>query len=191
MSPPIAELVPLIAAGDPVATEQLYSSYVNTRLRSEIRFLLGPLNRYADVDDHVHDCFLALVKSIRHGRLRNPAALPGYGAAIVRHRRRNFLQRKYKRKILHESSLYQARSAEPTPEEIFRAVEQDRLLQSALENLKPRDRALITRFYFDHEPRESISESLGLSKTQFRLGKSRALGRMRLFVSKALRRKAR
>lgn len=189
MSPPIAELVPLIAAGDRQATEQLYYSYVNTRLRSEVCFVLGPLNHYADVDDHLHDLFILLVESIREGRLRTPAALPGYGAAMVRHRRVNFCRLKYRRKAILEQSPFPARSAEPSPEDAFHIVERNRLFELALANLKPRDRELVTRFYFNHEPHESIAGDMGLTPTQFRLGKSRALGRMRLFVSRRLRRK--
>lgn len=140
------------------------------------------------IDDYSHDIFLALVRFIETGNVRNPQCLPG----IIRTIALRFVS-EYKRTV----------SKSPTPVEsvIFERFVPDRradlessyqrqqqmeLAMSTLAMLRDREREILRRFYLEEQPQDQICREMGLTETQFRLLKSRAksrfgeLGRRRL-----------
>jgi len=174
------ELLPRIASGDGAAVELLYSTYVNTSLRG---MLAGQFRSPAtSLDDDVQAILLVLVEDIRAGKIRQPAALPGYAGMIVRRRCQRFYRLWLAERDL-ESVMWWLRSAE-TPESLCQAAQRARLCSLALESLGPLDRDVVVRFYFTGEPREAIELAMGLTPTQFRVRKNRALKRMRRFVER-------
>jgi DNA-directed RNA polymerase specialized sigma subunit len=65
------------------------------------------------------------------------------------------------------------------PERVLLAAEKDQAIDRKLGKLKGADLAIITRFYQLGDTAEEIWQDLGLTETQFRLRKSRALDRLR------------
>jgi putative toxin-antitoxin system antitoxin component (TIGR02293 family) len=69
------------------------------------------------------------------------------------------------------------------------ADERKRLAAAVLNGLPPRDRDVLLRFYLDELPQDRICAEMGLSETQFRLIKSRAMARFGELSRKAIPRK--
>lgn len=172
-----------IQLGDAQALEDMYR-LVTPGLRA---FLALRVPRDL-IDDYSHDIFLALVRFIETGNVRNPQCLPG----IIRTIALRFVS-EHKRTV----------SKSPTPVEsvIFERFVPDRradlesnyhrqqqmeLAMSTLAMLRDREREILRRFYLEEQPQDQICREMGLTETQFRLLKSRAksrfgeLGRRRL-----------
>jgi RNA polymerase sigma-70 factor, ECF subfamily len=165
------ELVERARRGDAAAVESLYELF-----SQGVRFHLCRSVPRQDLEDRVHDCFIAVLAAIRHGRLREPERLMGFIKTIVQ---RNV--------AAHIGEAVQERRHEPAsphlidwqrnPEQVAVAQQQQDLAQAALCRVAPRDRELLVRFYLENESREQICASMGLTFDQFRMAKCRAKAR--------------
>jgi len=173
-------IVPRIAAGDRAAAGELYG-FLNSHSRPLLAYL-SPLHTHS-IDDHVHELFVSLVESIRARRLRDPERLPSYADVITR----RLAAQSYRAPVHVPLDGRDFPAPAPPPEAIYSSGERARLCAEALASLGSRDRAVVSRFYLAGEAKQSISGDLGLSETQFRLVKSRALGQMRGFVNRRLK----
>src|ERR1700722_20588268 len=72
-------LVDRIRNGDAAAMEELYEVFAKG-IRYFLLRNLGP----DDLDDKVHDCFVAVTQAIRNGDLREPDRLMGYVRTVVK-----------------------------------------------------------------------------------------------------------
>ena len=72
-------LVARIRHGDPSALEELYQVF-GRGVRFFMFRKLGP----QDIDDRVHDAFVAVLQAVQKGGLRDPARLMGFVHTIVR-----------------------------------------------------------------------------------------------------------
>ncbi|MBS1985078.1 MAG: sigma-70 family RNA polymerase sigma factor, partial [Bdellovibrionales bacterium] len=149
-----------------------------------------------ELDDKVHDTFLIVVTAIQKGEIREPARLPGFIRTVVRRQVAAHID-----DVVHarrdqadmETGVRIADNAQ-NPEETAVFEERANIMRQVLQEVSPRDREILTRFYIREQPQEQICEEMGLSETQFRLLKSRAkarfgeLGRKKLIrrVSKLL-----
>ncbi len=176
-------LVAGVKCGDRESMEALYASFTRG-VRYYFCKHLGP----ADLDDHVHDAYLTVIQAIRTGVLREPEALMGFVKTIIRrqvaagigvaiHSRRERVEFEVGAFVMDERQ-------NPEQEAIDRQNAQ--LMVQVLQEIAPRDREILTRFYPLGQSQEDICDSMQLTETQFRLLKSRAkarfgeLGRKRL-----------
>jgi RNA polymerase sigma-70 factor, ECF subfamily len=182
-----AVLVERIHAGDPSAMEELYGVF-SAGIRFQLWRQLGP----QDLDDNVHDVFLAVADSIRKGDIREPERLMGYVRTVVRRHVAGCIEnaaRKRRKQTGLDSgmALFDDR---PDPER--RAMERQRvdLATSILKAIPERDREVLIRFYLREQPPAQICGEMDLNQTQFRLIKWRAkarfgeLGKSRLALRK-------
>jgi RNA polymerase sigma-70 factor (ECF subfamily) len=126
------------------------------------------------LEDDVHEILLVVLQAIQGGNLREPARLMGFVRTVTRrqavaHIRGNIAHR---RRFRLGAEI--APSRDPSPEERFARREH---LESVLKRLRSRDREILVRFYFNEQPPGQICLEMGLTPTQFRLYKSRALAR--------------
>ena len=68
-------------------------------------------------------------------------------------------------------------SPHSTPEELARERQSLSIAGRVLAELNPQQREILRRFYLDEQTPEQICQDLGLTPTQFRLAKSRAMSR--------------
>jgi DNA-directed RNA polymerase specialized sigma24 family protein len=160
-------LVQDVAAGKPAATEELY------RLSAFVRPYLARTVGWNDVEDIYHDIVVEVIERIRKGALREPEALMGYVKTIAF--RRGIVGLRQKVRSRQESAVehHTFRSKEPSPLAMVVQKESDAIISRVFAGLLPFDRELLTRFYVNEECRDDIEKAMGLSRTQFRLEKSR------------------
>jgi RNA polymerase sigma-70 factor (ECF subfamily) len=167
-------LVRRISTGESDGMEELYTLF-SKGIRFYLCRQLGP----QDLDDKVHDTFVVVVQAIRRGELREPERLMGFVRTIVRrlvaahidrvvHTRRDHLDM--------ESTLRIADPAE-NPEQTAMFQQRAEMIGRVLDELTPRDREILTRFYLREQGQDQICSEMALTDTQFRLLKSRAKAR--------------
>jgi RNA polymerase sigma factor (sigma-70 family) len=172
-TPGWSELVERIRAGEPSAMEDLYREFCHG-VRYQLQRRLGA----RDLDDNVHDVFVAVAQSISRGELREPARLMGFVQRIVIRQASAYIEAQVRARnkylALNGGIL---RQAGPDPE--HRAIERQRrsLLLRVLNGIPKRDREILERFYLREQKPPEICREMDLTETQFRIFKSRAKAR--------------
>lgn len=154
--------------------EDLYRVF-SDGIRFYIWRQLGP----QDLTDRVHDLFLTITESIQSGELREPERLMGYVRTVLRRQvaghihtahqqRRNWFQ-------LDCAAPLQDRG--PSAEHhVIRRQYNDVALR-ILSSMRRPEREVLVRFYLNEQPAADICQEMQLTRTQFRLLKSRAKAR--------------
>ncbi len=167
-------LVERIQSGDERGMEELYSVF-SKGIRYYLCRQLGP----QELEDKVHDTFLVVVQAIRKGDLREPERLMGFVRTIARRQVASSIERTIQRRkdvvALDDGLMVTDDRVDPEENAITRQKVQ--IMKEALGGISARDREILTRFYLREESKEEICAAMGLSKTQFRLLKSRAKAR--------------
>ncbi len=168
------ELIDRIRSGDVSGLEDLYHVFT-TGIRFFLYRRLGP----QDLDDKVHDAFLAVAQAIRKGDVREPERLMGFVHTIVRRQIAAHLESltaaRRCRTDLGGAVVLSDRS--PDPERNAIDQENEEVALRILNSINPRDREVLIRFYLQEQPAPQICREMRLSGTQFRLIKSRAKAR--------------
>lgn len=181
--PSWSALVEGVKRGDRESMEALYASFTRG-VRYYFCKHLGP----ADLDDRVHDAYLTVVQAIRTGALREPEALMGFVKTVIRRQVASDIDdavhTRRKRVDFEVGTFVTDNRQNPEQEAIGR--QNAKLMVQVLEEISPRDREILTRFYLHGQSQDEICAAMQLTGTQFRLLKSRAkarfgeLGRKRL-----------
>lgn len=171
---PWVSMVERIQADDPSGMEELYRVFT-TGIRFYLCRQLGP----QDLDDKVHDAFLTITQSIRRGDLREPERLMGYVRTIVRRQVAGYIGSavESRRTLVDPDHGAILRDRQPDPESRVIEDQNVELAMRVLNTLPRRDREVLVRFYLKEQSPRQICRDLGLTKTQFRLTKSRAKAR--------------
>jgi RNA polymerase sigma factor (sigma-70 family) len=170
----LVELVERIRSGQTDGMEDLYDLF-SKGIRFYLCRQLGP----QELDDKIHDTFVVVVQAIRKGELREPQRLMGFVRTIVRRQVAAHID-----KVVHNRREQieldaTVRVADPSgnPEERAIFQERDNIIRKVLNELAPRDREILTRFYLLEQGQDQICSEMDLTETQFRLLKSRAKSR--------------
>lgn len=169
-----SRLVEQIKCGEDQGLSELY------RLFSRgIRFYFCRQLGVQELDDKVHDTFLLVVQAIQRGELREPERLMGFVRTIVRRQVASHIDRVVQVRREQADIESGGRVIDParTPEEAIMFQQREDLIRRVLNELSPRDREILTRFYLREQSQEQICSEMVLSDTQFRLLKSRAKAR--------------
>jgi RNA polymerase sigma factor (sigma-70 family) len=154
--------------------EDLYQVFC-AGIRFQLWRQLGP----QDLDDNVHDVFLAVTDSIRKGEIRQPDRLMGYVHTVVRRHVAGCIDKaaRKRRKQIGLDSGSTLFDGGPDPER--RAMQEQRaeIAKSILKAIPKRDREVLIRFYLKEQSAAEICCEMDLSETQFRLIKWRAKAR--------------
>jgi DNA-directed RNA polymerase specialized sigma24 family protein len=166
------EVVARIVADDPSGMEELYRRC----FARGVHVYLGRRLGWQAALDFTHDAFVATVGAIHRGELRNPECLMGYVQSIVRRMVAGEIEERVRQREVRQIREPADRR---DPERVLLAAEKDQAIDRKLGKLKGADLAIITRFYQLGDTAKEIWQDLGLTETQFRLRKSRALDRLR------------
>jgi RNA polymerase sigma-70 factor, ECF subfamily len=184
----MAGLVARIQDGSESAMRELYELVLDCA-GPYLRWRLGSPGMDSEMDDRLHDTYLAAVEAIVSGTIREPARLMGFIKTVVRHQATAAIRRAvHRRKTAGPADGPELADQRPTPERSRMDAEQLEMMHSLLGHMKPRDRDILIRFYLDGHSQEQICTDMQLTATQFRLHKSRAKAR---FSSLALARLSR
>lgn len=169
-APSWSALVQRIRTGDSTACEELYSTaFVDVRRWFSRR--LGA--QYAE--DRTHDTYLATIRAIVNGGLREPDRLPGFIQGIAQRQLcvsvRRLLERRA-REIACESLVL----SDPAPglDSAILRREERASVKCALRALSGPQREILVRFYVWEQTPGQICAEMTLTPTQFRLLKWRA-----------------
>jgi RNA polymerase sigma factor (sigma-70 family) len=132
------------------------------------------------VDDHIQEIQMIVLSAVRNGELRDPLCLMGFVRTVTRrqvavHIRRSILRRR--RLISVESTATPVAPPDESPEARLATQERIEAVRSVMAQLRARDREILVRFYFEEQDSDRICREMGLTATQFRLYKSRALAK--------------
>ncbi len=169
-----ADVVARIRSGDPQGAEELYRVF-SRGVRFYLCRQLGP----EDLEDRVHDTFLAVLQAIHRGDLREPERLLGFVRTVVkRHvagRIHEAVHRRRQQAALDSGQPVADVRHDPERDLISRQRQQ--IMEEVLRSVSARDREILTRFYLLEQSQEQICADMRLTETQFRLLKSRAKAR--------------
>jgi DNA-directed RNA polymerase specialized sigma24 family protein len=171
-------VVARIVADDPSGMEELYRQCFARGVRAYFGRRLG----WQDADDHTHDAFLLTLGAIKRGELRNPACLMGFVGTLVKRVVAAQIGENMQSRPYFDSwtrNTTDKIDSRMDPQELALRHERDERVGHRVGKLKGLDLAVVTRFYQLEEPAETIQDDLGLTDTQFRLRKSRALAKLR------------
>jgi RNA polymerase sigma-70 factor, ECF subfamily len=167
-------LVERVRNADPFALQELYDLF-SRGIRYYLWRHLGP----QDLDDRVHDAFLAVTESIQNGELRHPECLLGFVRTVVRRQVATQIEtavNSRRNRFSHDmlATLHDHRIG---PEEAAIQREYQEVAMRLLGSIPERDREVLIRFYLKEQTVGQICSDLDLTDTQFRLIKSRAKAR--------------
>lgn len=178
-------IVDLIQQGNPQGEELLYNTYARG-----LRYL-ATRHCPAYADDCVHDTIMAVIRQIRAGQLQTPAALPGYINIVLK--RTAWNKKVQSERINTNPEVFSGVIAtradnRDNPQQLLEAQERAAILREALNELKPQEREILTRFYLKGEKPEFICEQMQITETQFRLNKSRSKKKLESLTQKRMQR---
>lgn len=180
---PWPDLVERIRNDDASAMEELYRVF-----SLGIRFYLCRQLGQQDLDDRVHETFLAVTQAIRRGDVRQPERLMGFVRTVVRRQVAAYIEEISARRN-RQTGLDGGMGVSDgcvSPEEAAIERQNQEIAWRVLNAISARDREILIRFYLHEQPPEQICREMNLTETQFRVIKSRAkarfgeLGRRRL-----------
>lgn len=163
------------AQDDPAANdagaEELYKI-----LRRGVRYYMARQLGAEDLEDKIHDTFLAVVRAIKQGDVREPERLMGFVRTIAQRQVQRHIGKLVKKRQEAEMETVGVfvKDPSPTPEQSVIVQEKARLMKAALDEMPTRDQEILKRFYLYEQPAEQICAEMKLTETQFRLFKSRA-----------------
>lgn len=159
-----AGLVFRITEGDARAEAELVSRY-SRGVSHIIRHLVrnDPI-----AEDILQDTFLTVIRKIRKGDLIQSDSLGAFIASIARSNTSDLL-RKVRKRAENEvlDDVKDIPDPALTPLEQLQRTEQSEAIQEVIEELRPRYRELLVRFYLTEEPKDRICADLGLTSMQF------------------------
>ena len=171
-----ADLVERIRRGDSAAEQALVERYS--------RGLLVVL-RHATTDcqlaEDIHqDAFVVLIDRLRKDGLEDPSKLSAFLHGIARRLLLNHQRKGVRRATVADTDRVEraARSA-PDPTDALLRRQAITLVRAAIEELAPRDRDVVIRFYLQEEDRDRICQEHGISEKHFYRVLCRARQRLR------------
>jgi RNA polymerase sigma factor (sigma-70 family) len=171
---PWPELIDEIRNGNEQSVEELYAA-VSECARARLFRSVDPQS----VDDHVQEILMIVLAAIRRGELRDPNCLMGFVRTVTRRQVTIYIRGAVvrRRRLVSMESAHPASPSYDSPEASLASRQRAAAARKALEKLCQRDRNILIRFYYHEQDSERICKEMRLTRTQFRLYKSRALSK--------------
>lgn len=162
------DLVENVRLLKPAALEELYCLVKNFTF-----FLMRQLGA-DDLQDSLHDIFLAVVQAIRAGKLRNPERLTAFVTAVTRFHTYTQIDVRVRNRNRNVAVDGMDVADSTNLEQRIYKKQKMGLVREMLHTMSPLDREVICRFYLQDHPKEQICQDLKLTPNQFRNIKSQA-----------------
>jgi RNA polymerase sigma factor (sigma-70 family) len=160
--PDYASLVDRIINGDAASEAELADHF-----KDRIFHIIRRIANTSMVEDFSQDTFLKVITKIRNGDLRKPESLGAFVAGVARNHaieQMRVIRRRASEGLEHAE---QVPDISPNPLEKLQASEKFDEMRELMEELIPRYRVLLLRFYINEEPKAVICAELGLTSGQF------------------------
>ena len=168
------DVVGKIRSGDDAGVEDLYAALSDGVCASLFRNVDAQ-----SIEDGLHEILIVVLEAIRGGELRDPRRLLGFVRTVTRRRVAAHIRSAIqgRQRFVPVGAVDPVAPVEQSPEERTAQREQVDRVRKVLNGLRPRDREIVERFYLREQVPRQICEEMGLTMTQFRLYKSRAIAR--------------
>jgi len=144
-----------------------------------LRSMLSRRLDVQSVEDCLQDVVLIILGTLRRGGLRNPTRLVAFAVTVAKRQAAAHIRRAIRDRchFAHARRIESHEALDHSPEGVLQKRERYDRLQAILHNLKRRDSQLLIRSYLYEQSEDQIRTEMRLSRTQFRLYKSRAIAR--------------
>lgn len=158
-----AALVERIIKGDKLAETHMVERY-QEGLKCVLRLKVNAGEPHV-IDDVVQDTWQLVIEKVRTNQLKDPHKLAAFIINIGKNQLIMHYRKDQNKTFVSndDQPLYANPVAEP--EQQLERLKNSTLVRSLIAKLKkPRDREILTRFYFDEDTRDSIGEAHGLDE---------------------------
>ena len=155
-------LVNRIIAGDREAEAELVKHFQPAVLN-----IIRQATNSSMIEDFAQDTLLVVIVKIRNGELNHPERL---GAFVVKVAKNRVIEqmRKLRRQSGEDLDLaVQVRDPAPTALDQLQRAERLKKIRNLIDELNPRYRELLLRYYINEEPKEKICAALQMTSKQF------------------------
>jgi RNA polymerase sigma-70 factor, ECF subfamily len=155
-------LVNRIIAGDREAEAELVKHFQPAVLN-----IIRQATNSSMIEDFAQDTLLLVIVKIRNGELNHPERL---GAFVVKVAKNRVIEQMRKLRRQSGEDLDQAEQVrDPAPTALDQLQRSERLkkIRNLLDELNPRYRELLLRYYINEEPKEKICAALQMTSKQF------------------------
>jgi RNA polymerase sigma-70 factor (ECF subfamily) len=173
-------IVQQLQAGDDAGQQRLYDLF-----EPGVRYFLARQLRREEIEDKVHDTFVAVVTAILAGQLLHAVSLPAFVKTVAQRQVMSYI-RQTTRPPPDPADIEWQQSGDPEHELIER--EEEEFARRVLEGLPEVDRQILRRFYVEGQSAEEICQAMKMTPTQFRLRKYRAKRRFAELTQEGLKR---
>jgi RNA polymerase sigma-70 factor (ECF subfamily) len=161
--PAYSSLVNRIIDGDAAAEAELVALFKD-RI---VHIILRIANNTSMVEDFSQDTFCTVIRKIRNGDLKQPESLGFFVASVARNHAIEQMRGLRRRATEDLEHAEQVPDPSPNPLEQLQASEKFDEIREVIQQLRPRYRELLLRFYINEESKESICADLGMTSEQF------------------------
>jgi len=155
-------LVNRIIAGDREAEAELVKHFQPAVLN-----IIRQATNSSMIEDFAQDTLLVVIVKIRNGELNHPERL---GAFVVKVAKNRVIEQMRKLRRQSGEDLDQAvqvRDPAPTALDQLQRAERLKKIRNLIDELNPRYRELLLRYYINEEPKEKICAALQMTSKQF------------------------
>jgi RNA polymerase sigma-70 factor, ECF subfamily len=159
-----SRLVSRIIGGDADAETELVNRFGAGVFQIILRIVRNP----PLAEDLTQDALITIIQKIRDGKVEHPESLNSFVASLARFHAIGQI-RKIRRRGLSEDLEQAEQLPDPAPNRLeeLQTSEQFAEMRDVIEELVPRYRELLLRFYINEEPKDVICADLGMSSMQF------------------------
>jgi RNA polymerase sigma factor (sigma-70 family) len=160
-----AELVRRIIAGDSQAEEEMILRY----RAGVFQIINNVVHNWSVAEDLCQEALIKSLEKIRHNEVREPEKLSGFICAIAR-----FMAIEYMRKVratIKTEGIGMAETIpDPAPDPVIQLLDKEKCetVRKVINEMKvERDREVLFRYYILEEDRDTLCNTLGLTREQF------------------------
>lgn len=119
------------------------------------------------IEDFSQDILLIVILKIRNGELNHPESLGSFITSVAKNHVIEQMRKIRRRPSEDLEKAGQVRDPSPTALDHLQKSERLRKVRNLLNELNPRYRELLLRYYINEEPKEIICADLGMTSKQF------------------------
>lgn len=170
----------MAAVTNPTSVTEALEANLSQQFRERLRaFGVRRLGDAALAEDLAQDVLARVTEALRNGKIDDLAALPGFVFQTATHVcLHHYRSRSREERALTRMAGMDPGRADPGPLDLLVTDEARREVRAALSELKPAERDLLRRFYFEDESGDVIARTLGVTASALRVRKFRALERL-------------
>ncbi|MFY9622504.1 MAG: sigma-70 family RNA polymerase sigma factor [Pyrinomonadaceae bacterium] len=164
VQPDYVVLVSRILSGDKDAEAELVDCFQG----GVFQIILNIVRNPPLAEDLSQDAIITIIRKIRNGDLHHPESLKSFVLSVARYHAIEQMRR-IRRRDFNENLEAAEQLPDPAPNQLeeLQSSEQLKEICEVMDELTPRYKELLLRFFINEEPKDVICSDLGLTSAQF------------------------